>query len=60
MSSEGSNTQQSEKPATKPTSSGGGRPNVPARVYVLDHQQIPDSTEIIEGMIPVFHRLAKI
>ena len=33
---------------------------MPDRVYALDHQQIPDSTEVIEGTIHVFHRLAKV
>ena len=33
---------------------------MPARVYALDHQQIPDSTEVVEGTIPIFHRLAKV
>ena len=33
---------------------------MPARVYALDHQQIPDSTEFIEGTILVFHRLVKV
>ena len=41
-------------------SSGEGRPKVPVRVYALDHQQIPDSTEVVKGTIPVFHCLAKV
>ena len=56
----GGNTQRSEKSTSKQTSAGGSRPKVPARVYVLDYQQIPDSTEVVEGMIPIFHRLAKV
>ncbi|XP_027171656.1 uncharacterized protein LOC113771253 [Coffea eugenioides] len=60
MSSEGSNTQRSDKLAIKPTSSREGRPKVPARLYAFDHQQIPDSTEVIEGTIPVLHRLVKV
>ena len=33
---------------------------MPARIYVLDQQQVPDSSEIVEGTIPVFHHLVKI
>ena len=33
---------------------------MPTRVYALDHQQIPDSTEVVEGTIPIFHRLLKV
>ena len=57
---EESNAQRSDKPATKSMSSGGGSFKAPIRVYVLDHQQIPYSTEIIEGTISIFYRLAKI
>ena len=32
---------------------------MPARVYLLDQQQVPEPSEIVEGTIPVFHRLAK-
>ena len=57
---EGGSTQLLEKSASKQSSAGGSRPKVSARVYALDHQQIPDSTEVVEGTIPIFHRLAKI
>ena len=33
---------------------------MPARVYVLDQQAVPKPSEVVEGMIPIFHRLAKI
>ena len=33
---------------------------MPVRVYALDQQQVPNSFEVVEVMIPVFHRLAKI
>ena len=33
---------------------------VPARVYALDQQSVPEPSEIVEGTIPVFHCLAKI
>ncbi|XP_027166433.1 uncharacterized protein LOC113766437 [Coffea eugenioides] len=45
----GGNPQRSEKSTSKQTSAGGSRPKVPARVYALDHQQIPDATEVVEG-----------
>ncbi|XP_027174486.1 uncharacterized protein LOC113774121 [Coffea eugenioides] len=41
-------------------SAGGSRPRVPARVYALDHQQVPDSTEVVESTIHVFHCLVKV
>ncbi|XP_071933052.1 uncharacterized protein [Coffea arabica] len=56
----GGNTQRPEKSTFKQTSAGGSRPKVPARVYALDHQQIPDATEMVEGTVLVFHCLAKI
>ena len=31
-----------------------------ARVYALDYQQIPDSTEVVEGTIHIFQYLAKV
>ena len=33
---------------------------MPARVYALDNQQIPNLTEVMEGTIPVFHRLTRV
>ncbi|XP_071901250.1 uncharacterized protein [Coffea arabica] len=42
-----------EKSTSKQTSVGGSRPKVPARVYALDYQQIPDATEVVEGVAPI-------
>ena len=42
------------------TNIGRNRPRVPTRVYVLDQQQMPNPSEVIESTIPIFHRLAKI
>ena len=33
---------------------------MPNRVYVLDNQQNPNPIEVVEGTIPVFHRLIRI
>ncbi|XP_071905996.1 uncharacterized protein [Coffea arabica] len=44
----------------RPNTSGGSRPTVPARVYAIDDQPIPDSSEVVEGTLPIFHRLAKV
>ena len=33
---------------------------MPARVYALDQQQVPETTEVVEGTIPVFNPLARI
>ncbi|XP_027171642.1 uncharacterized protein LOC113771232 [Coffea eugenioides] len=40
--------------------SGGSRPTVPARVYAIGDQPVPDSSEVVEGTLPIFHRLAKV
>nr|XP_027077046.1 uncharacterized protein LOC113700806 [Coffea arabica] len=57
---EGGSAQRLEKSASKQSSARGSRPKVLTRVYALDHQQIPDSTEVVEGTIPMFHRLVKV
>ncbi|XP_027166382.1 uncharacterized protein LOC113766385 [Coffea eugenioides] len=44
----------------RPNNSGGSRPTVPARVYALGDQPVPDSSEVVEGTLPIFHRLAKV
>ena len=33
---------------------------MPTKVYTLDQQEVPEPSEVMEGMIPVFHRLANI
>nr|XP_027127768.1 uncharacterized protein LOC113743892 [Coffea arabica] len=43
-----------------PANSGGNRPTVPARVYAIDDQPVPDSSKVVEGTIPIFHRLARV
>ncbi|XP_027120450.2 uncharacterized protein [Coffea arabica] len=43
-----------------PVNSGGNRPTVPARVYAIDDQPVPDSSEVVEGTLPIFHRLVKV
>ncbi|XP_071918701.1 uncharacterized protein [Coffea arabica] len=46
--------------SSRQTASGGSRPKVPARVYALDSQPVPDPSEVVEGTLPIFHRLAKV
>ncbi|XP_027169509.1 uncharacterized protein LOC113769242 [Coffea eugenioides] len=46
----GDDTQRPEKSASKQTSAGGIRPKVPARVYALDYQQVPEATEVVEEL----------
>ncbi|XP_027174577.1 uncharacterized protein LOC113774220 [Coffea eugenioides] len=46
--------------SSRQTASGGSRPKVPARVYALDSQPAPDPSEVVEGTLPIFHRLAKV
>ena len=33
---------------------------MPARVYALDWQQVLETTEVVEGTIPIFNHLVKI
>ena len=33
---------------------------MPVRLYALEQYQVPDSSEIVEGTIPIFHHLVKI
>ncbi|XP_027182086.1 uncharacterized protein LOC113780486 [Coffea eugenioides] len=56
----GGSSQRPEKLISKQTSIGESRPMVPARIYALDYQQIPDATEVVEDTIPIFYRLVKI
>ncbi|XP_071939216.1 uncharacterized protein [Coffea arabica] len=46
--------------SSRQTASGGSRPKVPARVYALDSQPALDPSEVVEGTVPIFHRLAKV
>ena len=52
-------TQQSTKTNSGQSKVDGNRPKVPTQVYVLEQHQVPDSSENVEGMIPVFHCLVK-
>ncbi|XP_071925131.1 transposon Tf2-1 polyprotein [Coffea arabica] len=52
--------QEGGTPNARPNTSGGSRPTVPARVYAIDDQPVPDSSEVVEGTLPIFHRLAKV
>ncbi|XP_027158242.1 uncharacterized protein LOC113759863 [Coffea eugenioides] len=55
-----SDAQSASQSNPKPTNVGGTRLRVPVRVYSLDQQSVPEKTEVVEGTIPVFHRLTKI
>ncbi|XP_071924914.1 uncharacterized protein [Coffea arabica] len=52
--------QEGSNPNARPNTSGGSRPTVPARVYAIDDQPVPDFSEVVEGTLPIFHRLAKV
>ncbi|XP_027158420.1 uncharacterized protein LOC113760043 [Coffea eugenioides] len=47
-------------PNARPNTTGGGRPTVPARVYAIGDQPVPNASEVVEGTLPIFHRLAKV
>ncbi|XP_027169138.1 uncharacterized protein LOC113768828 [Coffea eugenioides] len=53
-------TTQSSKANSGQSKVEGTKPKVPARVYSLEQQQVLDSSGVVEGTIPVFHRLARI
>ena len=59
-SKEGGNTQQPARSASKQSSAGGSRPKVLARVDALNNQQISTPTKVVEGTIPIFHRLTRV
>ncbi|XP_027122174.1 uncharacterized protein [Coffea arabica] len=50
--------QEGGTPSVRQATSGGNRSKVPARVYAIDDQPVPDTSEIVEGTLPIFHRLA--
>ncbi|XP_071916244.1 uncharacterized protein [Coffea arabica] len=53
-------TTQSSKANSGQSKVEGTKPKVPARVYSFEQHQVPDSSRVVEGTIPVFHRLARI
>ncbi|XP_071912309.1 uncharacterized protein [Coffea arabica] len=52
--------QEGGTPSARQATAGGNRPKVPARVYAMDDQPVPDSSEDVEGTLPIFHRLARV
>ncbi|XP_071933835.1 uncharacterized protein [Coffea arabica] len=57
---EGNEGAQPEKSNPKQPTASRGRPKSSARVFALDYQRAPESSEVVEGTIPIFHRLAKL
>ncbi|XP_071906014.1 uncharacterized protein [Coffea arabica] len=57
---DGNGGTQSEKSNPKQPTASASRPKTSARVFASDHRRVPDSSEVVEGTIPVFHRLAKL
>nr|XP_027066202.1 uncharacterized protein LOC113692058 [Coffea arabica] len=53
-------TTQSSKANSGQSKVEGRKPKVPARVYSLEQQQVPDSSGVVECTIPVFQFLARI
>ncbi|XP_071939141.1 uncharacterized protein [Coffea arabica] len=46
--------------STSQATSGGNRPKVPTRLYAIDDQPVPDSSKVVEGTLPIFHRLVRV
>ncbi|XP_027067801.1 uncharacterized protein [Coffea arabica] len=57
---EGNGGAQPEKSNHKQPTVSGSRPKSSSMVFALDYQRAPESSEVVEGTIPVFHRLAKL
>nr|XP_027082231.1 uncharacterized protein LOC113704537 [Coffea arabica]XP_027082232.1 uncharacterized protein LOC113704540 [Coffea arabica] len=60
LKQDGKRSQQPPRTNSGPTKREGTKLKVPARVYSLEPQQVSDSSEVIEGTIPVFHRFTKV
>ncbi|XP_071924806.1 uncharacterized protein [Coffea arabica] len=60
QSREARGSNQSSKITSGQSKVEGMKPKVPARVYSLEQRPVPDSAEVVEGTIPVFHRLNRI
>nr|XP_027121928.1 uncharacterized protein LOC113738847 [Coffea arabica] len=52
--------QEGGTPSARQATSGGNRPKVFARVNAMDDQPVPDSSEVVEGTLPIFHRLVRV
>nr|XP_027088732.1 uncharacterized protein LOC113710084 [Coffea arabica] len=52
--------QEGGTPSARQSTSGGSRPKVPTRVYAIDDQPVPESSEVVEGTLPIFHRLVRV
>nr|XP_027124020.1 uncharacterized protein LOC113740684 [Coffea arabica] len=59
LKQDGKGSQQPPRINAGPAKGEVTKPKVAARVYSLEPQQVPDSSEVVEGTIPVFHRFAK-
>ena len=53
-------TQQVNRPDISQANAVGSRLSVPARVYTISQPEVPNPTKVLEGTIPIFHRLANI
>ncbi|XP_027158240.1 uncharacterized protein LOC113759862 [Coffea eugenioides] len=60
QSREAKGTTHTSKATSNQSRVEGAKPKVPARVYFIEQRLVPDSAEVVEGTIPVFHRLARI
>nr|XP_027071946.1 uncharacterized protein LOC113696760 [Coffea arabica] len=60
LKQDGKGSQQPPRTSSGPVKVDGTKLKVSARVYSLEPQQVPDSSEVVEGTIPIFHRFAKV
>ncbi|XP_027124256.1 uncharacterized protein [Coffea arabica] len=60
LKQDGRESQQPPRTNSGSAKGEGTKPKVLARVYLLEPQQVPDSSEVVEGTILVFHRFAKV
>ncbi|XP_027103114.1 uncharacterized protein [Coffea arabica] len=57
---EGNESVQLEKLNSKQPITSGSRPKASIRVFALNHQRAPESSEVLEDTILIFHRLTKL
>nr|XP_027067805.1 uncharacterized protein LOC113693471 [Coffea arabica] len=60
QSREARGTTQSSKATSGQSWVEGAKSKVPARIYSIEQRPVPDSAEVVEGTIPIFHRLTRI
>ncbi|KAL3516349.1 hypothetical protein ACH5RR_023251 [Cinchona calisaya] len=48
------------RPSQRKLEGEANKPKIPTSVYAIDKKDMPKASNVVEGMLPVFHRLARI